>query len=71
MQHPFAKNAVDTLTDNQTSHVVGGQQDDKLASPDSSEATLINTNDRIVGPPIFYTQALGEDGGFAPLPSKI
>ncbi|MDM7861324.1 hypothetical protein QTP81_12025 [Alteromonas sp. ASW11-36] len=71
MPHPFARTAVDSLPDNQTSQVVGGQQDDKLTHTDTSKATLIKTNDRIVGPPVFYTQALGEDGGFVPPTSKL
>ena len=65
MQHPFNNIAVDLLTEEHSKIVNGGQ----ILYPNDGKAREASASElKPAIQPIYYTQAIGEDGGDFPLP---
>lgn len=77
MKHPFAATKATELNNQQTQLVVGGSLTSMPAiqvfvGPKDGKAIDAGSfGIRPIEPPIFYTQAIGEDGGDFPDPSLV
>ncbi|WP_100644329.1 hypothetical protein [Alteromonas facilis] len=68
MRHPFAKPTLVPLHPKALSRVHGGlspsQEYDSSTQPNDGKSRALKRQP--ISPPIFFTQALGEDGGYMP-----